>query len=368
MSSAALDYDSLARDASVHVNVAVLPAALAMAERQRVSGKDFLAALIVGSDITCRFGAAAVHPPRGFHYTGVFGGFGAAAAAARLLGLDAVATRHALGTVYMQAAGTSQANIEPSLTKRMLSSFAARSGVLAAQLAQRGITAPAQVIEGKFGLYALYQDGDPARLTEALGSRYDSVRLSLKKFPSCGCNHTTLEGMLKLVRENDLQPDDVEAVEITVSPYIDRIVGGPYDPSGDAQVAAQFSIRYSVACALVRRRLGLAEIQADAARDPAINAHVHKVSLKIDPALTSSRGPVTIRLRTKKHGELVCRVEHLPGSAEAPMSEAEVRDKFDECLRLGVRPLSAGAIETLHARVRGLEQLPDMSKFFDGIC
>jgi 2-methylcitrate dehydratase PrpD len=299
MSSSALDYDSLSRDAPVHINIAVLPAALAMAERQRATGKDFLTALVLGSDIAARLGAAAKHPPRGFHFTGVFGTFGAAAAAARLLRLDEVFTRHALGLAFMQAAGTQQANIEPSLSKRLLSAFSARSGVLAAQLAQRGITSPAQAIEGKFGLYALYQDGDPVRLTRALGTRFDSERLTIKKFPSCGCNHTTIQGMLDLVRAHDLKPEDVEAIEVTVSPYMDRIVGGAYDPSSDPQVAAQFSIRYSIACVLVRRRLGLAEIQPDAAHDPEIARHIPKVSLKIDPDLKSSRGPVVIRMRTR---------------------------------------------------------------------
>jgi 2-methylcitrate dehydratase PrpD len=368
MTSSALDYDSLGRDAPVHVNIAVLPAALAVAEREHASGRDFLAALVIGSDIVCRLGAAATHPPRGFHYTAAFGIFGAAAAAARLLRLDAAATAHALGIAFMQAGGTQQTNIEPSLAKRMLSAFAARSGVYAALLAQRGITAPPHSIEGEFGLYKLYQDGSPERLFDALGSRFDSVNLSIKQFPSCGCNHTTIAGMLDLVRQYDLQPDDVESVELTVSPYMDRIVGMPYDPSGDAQVAAQFSIRYTVACVLVRRRLGLAEIQEPAARDPAINRHVGKVSIHVDPARTSSRGPVTIRLKSKRHGELTTTVEHVPGSREAPLTEAQVNEKFDECFRLGVHPLDGAQIAKLTARVRELERLPDMATFFDGVC
>ncbi len=368
MSSSALDYDSLGRDAPVHVNIAVLPAALAVAEKEHASGADFLAALVVGSDIVCRLGAAAKHPPRGFHYTAAFGIFGAAAAAARLMRLDAVTTRHALGLAFIQAGGTQQANIEPSLAKRLLSAFAARSGVYAALLAQRGITAPAHAIEGEFGLYKLYQDGSPERLLDALGSRFDSAALSIKQFPSCGCNHTTIAGMLDLVRKYDLQPDDVESIDITVSPYMDRIVGMPYDPSGDAQVAAQFSIRYSAACVLVRRRLGLAEIQEAAARDPEINRHVGKVTLQIDPTLTSSRGPVVIRLRSKRHGELATTVAHVPGSREAPLTEAQVNEKFDECFRLGTRPLSKEQIATLTARVHGLEQFPDMASFFSGIC
>lgn len=368
MTSAALDYDALGRNSPVHVNVTVLPAAFAVAERQRASGRDFLAALAIGSDVMCRMGASASHPHRGWSYTSALGVFGAAIAASRLLGLDAVATRHAIGLAFIQAAGTQQANIEPSLTKRMLSAFAARGGVYAAMLAQRGITAPSEVIEGKFGLYRLYQDGDAAQLTDGLGTRFHSTDLSIKKYPSCGCNHTAIEATLRLVRQFDLAPDNVTAIKVTVTPYIDRIVGSAYDPGGDAQVAAQFNIRYSIACALVRRRLGLAEIQPPAVRDPAIAAHIGKVTVEVDASQTGERGPVQLEMRTRTHGTISCRVDHVPGSAEAPLDPAEIDAKVRECLALGVRPLDRARIDLLTARVNDIEQISDMSRFFDGIC
>ncbi len=368
MSSSALDFDSIGRGASVHINIAVLPAALAIAQKQHASGKDFLAALVIGADVVYRLGAAATHPNRGFHYTAAFGVFGAAAAASRLLGLGVETTQHALGLGFFQASGTQQANIQPSLTKRMLSAFAARSGVYAALLAQRGITAPSEALEGKFGFYKLYQEGDPVRLLDQIGRRFDGVNINIKKYPSCGCNHTTIEAMLNLIRQYDLKPDDVESVEVTVTPYIDRIVGGAYDPSHDAQVAAQFNMRYTVACLLVRRKLGLAEIQEDAARDPAIAAHIPKVSLKVDTAQNTNRGPVIVRMRTRTHGEISCRVVDVRGGPDDPFTPAEIDEKFNECLRLGTRPLDAAQIALLMQRVREVEAVPDMAAFFDGIC
>jgi 2-methylcitrate dehydratase PrpD len=251
----------------------------------------------------------------------------------------------------------------------MLSAFGARAGVYAALLAQRGLTAPGSVIEGKFGIYQLYQDGEPGKLVEELGRRFDNGHFSIKIYPSCGCNHTTLDATLDLVREYDLKPDDVLSVEVTVPPYIERIVGGAYDPSGDAQVAAQFNLRYSVACALVRRKLGMAEIQESAARDPLIGAHIGKVSMKVDPALTRNRGPVVVRMRTRTHGEISRRVEDVRGSsAGLPVTAAESSAKFAECFSIGVRPLDAAAQARLTQRVRGIESVPDMSKFFEGIC
>lgn len=367
MSASALDYDSIGRGAAVHINIAVLPAALAVAERQRAPGKEFLAALVVGSDIMYRLAAATKRPNRGFHYTATIGVFGAAAAAARLLGLDAAAVQHALGIAFIQAAGTQQANIQPSLTKRMLSAFAARSGVYAALLAQRGITAPSEVIEGRFGFYQLYQEGDSSKVVAELGKRFDSANVSIKKYPSCGCNHTAIEATLGLVQQYDLKPEDVLSIEATVTPYIDRIVGGEYDPSHDAQVAAQFNIRYSIACALVRRKLGLAEIQEQAARDPEIAAQIGKISLRVDPLLTGNRGPVVVCMRTRTHGDISRRVEDVAGGADAPIAESEIAGKFRECFSLGVRPLNDEKIARLTSRVREVEQMSDMSAFFEGI-
>jgi 2-methylcitrate dehydratase PrpD len=368
MSSSALDYDALGRDAPVHVMVSVLPAALAVAEREELSGKEFMAALVLGSDVMCRLGAAASHPHKGWSYTSVLGTFGAAAAAARLLRLDTVKTRHALGMAFLQSAGTQQFNIEPSLSKRMLSAFAARCGVYAALLAQRGLTAPSQVIEGKFGLYNLYQGGDAASLLAGLGSEFKSEDLSIKKYPSCGCNHTAIEGTLQLVRQYDLKPDDVRAIEVTVTPYIERIVGGVYDPSGDAQVAAQFNIRYSIACALVRRKLGLAEIEADSARDPAILKHVDKVTVVVDRALKSERGPVLVKMVTGTNGEISRYVEHVPGSSESPLSEEEIKLKAQECFALGVRPLKRQQMDEFSSRISAIENSKNLSALFEGVC
>ncbi len=367
MTSAAIEYDSIGSGVAVHVNVAVLPAALAIGERQRVSGREFLAALVLGCDITHRFAASAAYPNRGFHYTAAMGGFGAAAAASRLLRLSVEQTRHALGIAFLQASGTQQANIQPSLSKRMLSAFAARAGVQSALLAQRGITAPPDVIEGKFGFYALYQDGDPAKLMHELGKRFDNDQASIKLYPSCGCNHTAIDATLQLVMQYDLKPDDVLSIEAAITPYIERIVGGDYDPSGDAQVAAQFNLRYSIACGLVRRRLGLAEIQPDAARDPVIAAHMGKITFKVEAQQSGTRGPVELHMRTRTHGDISCCVEDVAGSEGRPIPLDEVEDKFRECFAASKYPLSSEQYARLKARVQGVHQVADMSRFFEEI-
>ena len=364
MTAAAIEYDSIGLGVAVHTYVAVLPAALAIAERQHASGRDFLAALVLGCDITHRFAASAAYPNRGFHYTAAMGGFGAAAACARMLGLSVEQTQHALGLAFLQASGTQQANIQPSLSKRMLAAFAARAGVQSALLAQRGITAPPDVIEGKFGFYALYQQGDAAKLTHELGKRFDNDQASIKLYPSCGCNHTAIDATLQLVMQYDLKPDDVLSIEAIITPYMERLVGGDYDPGGDAQVAAQFNLRYSIACALVRRRLGLAEIQSKAARDSLTAAHMGKITLKVDATQTGTRGPVALCMQTRTHGEIVCRVEDVAGSEGRPIHPEAIEEKVRECFTASKYPLSEEQYAQLKVRMQGLHQAADMSWFF----
>ena len=207
-SGAALDYDGMraTERGSVHADSVVLPAALAVAEREHASGRDFLAALVLGNDVVTRLGAASLLPHKGWYHTSIYGVFGAAAAAARLLRLDREQTCHAFGIALSQTAATQLPNISHSLAKRFSSAFAAHAGVFSALLAARGITAPREAFEGKFGFYNLYQNGDPADLFAGLGVDYPHVETAIKKYPSCACNHTAIEAALALVREHALVP------------------------------------------------------------------------------------------------------------------------------------------------------------------
>ena len=370
MFAAALDYDSMGRSVPTHINIVVLPAALAVAQRVHASGKDFLTALVLGCDLMHRIGASSEslgQPHKGWFYTSIHGGLASAAACAKLLGLDEHAIAHALGIAYSQAAGTQQANIEPSLTKRMQSAFAARAGVFAALLAQHGMTAPQSVFEGQYGLYKMYQDGSAERLLDCLGERYENGELAIKKFPSCGCNHTAIQGALNVVADYDLVPHDIESMEVEISPFMNRLVGGAFDPSADAQAAAQFNIRYSIACTMVRRRFGLAELATPVVLDPQIAQLASRTSVTVDPQNKGSRGPMILKVRSRRHGEIVCRVEHEPGSEAAPLSEREIEEKSRECFGLGVRPLTPGQIDALLERIVRVEQVADMTSFFDGI-
>jgi 2-methylcitrate dehydratase PrpD len=366
--AAALDYDGMraTERGSVHADSVVLPAALAVAERAHASGRDFLAALVLGNDVVTRLGAASQLPHKGWYHTSIYGVYGAAAAAARLLKLDAEATQHAFGIALSQTAATQLPNISHCLTKRFSSSFAAHAGVFSALLASRGITAPRAVFEGKFGFYDLYQPGDAAMLFDGLGRSYPHVETAIKKYPSCACNHTAIEAALEIVTAGDVAPADVTSVEVIISPYVHRLVGAPFDPGPDPQVTAQFSVQYSVACAILRRRLTVADIEDDAVREPAIGALAKSVKVSVDASRGNSRG-ATVRIASRRHGLLEKHVEHIPGSAGSPLTAAAVEKKFRDCAGAGPYALGRERADLLVARIDAVEDVADMARCFDGI-
>lgn len=368
--ASALDFDSMGRESPSHVSTVVLPAALALAEKQRCSGRHFLAAITLGADLVYRIGAscqAAGKPHKGWIYTSIHGVFGSAAACAKLLGMDEASTSHALGIASVQAAGTQQVIVEPSLTKRMLSAFAARAGVFSALLAQNGMTGPNAVFDGKFGLYAMYQDGNVERLVEQLGERFENDSFAIKKYPSCGANHTAIEGALLLAAEHDLAPAEIEAIDVTISPFMHRLVGAEFNPAGDAQAAAQFSIQYSIACAIIRRKFGVAEIEEQVIHDSSIGALARKVKVIVDDANRGTRGPMVLRVVCADGRIFSCQVDHEPGSIQSPLTTSEMAAKCHDCFALGGRPLSPDKIALLMRRVEDLEVLDDMSTFFSGV-
>jgi 2-methylcitrate dehydratase PrpD len=364
MFGAALDYDGVN---TVHADVVALPAALGVAERQRASGKEFLTAFVIGSDLCCRLGGAISGPHRGWFITSIYGVFGAAATAARLLGLDAAAVRHAFGIALSQSAGTQQANIEQALTKRLQSAFAARAGVFSAFLASAGVTAPREAFEGKFGLYQLYQSGDPQKILQDLGQRFAVETTSLKKYPCCACSHAALEASLALVEEHDLKPEDVTSVEVIHSPMMHRLVGAPFNPGDNPQVTAQFSLQYAVASALLRRRLGIGDIQDAAVLDPAIRPLTERVKIVVDENSTATRAPATVNIATRHRGVLSRTTGKFPWSPEDPPDEAALRAKFRQCFSSGAAPLDDTGTGKLIERIEGIEQVDDMSRFFEGI-
>lgn len=362
----ALDFDCLHEPSIMHCDIAILPAVLAVAEREGVTGAEFLCALILGNDLACRLGSS-TNLNGGWFYSALYGGISAAAAAAKLLRLDAIGIRHAMGIALSSTGGSRQANAEKRFTKRMQTAFAAQTGVQAALLAQAGVTGPAAILEGDAGIWKLCEPGDPTPVLAELGTRYTNAEISIKKFPSCACNHAAAEAAIRIVRDHRLRPDEISRVRVTITPYMWHVTGGPFQPGDTPQVDAQFNLYYSVASALLRGRLGVDEILPPAIFDPAIPPMIDRIDTVVDGCLKTLLGPAIVEVITNDGRRLREQVDELPGTPLAPLSDAEVEAKFHACAGRGLDPMEPARANALIERVQSVEQLVDMREFFHGI-
>ncbi|MFG1378629.1 MmgE/PrpD family protein [Xanthobacter autotrophicus] len=361
---AALDFDSLA--GQVHADVVVAPAAIAVAEQQRRSGRELIAALALGNELLIRL-AAATTSNKGWFHTSIAGIFGATLAAARLRGLDTNRTQNALGIALCQAGGTQQSHVEQSLTKRMQSAFAARDGVISADLAALGVTGPRAAFEGQFGLFALFEDGLAPAILTGFGTNWRLLDTTLKRFPACGCSHAALQAATELVALHGLAAEDVERGQIVITPYMNRLVGGAFAPEANPQVTGQFNVRYGVAAILLRGAFGLADIEPEAVLDPAIRPLVDRLSVRVDETRIGAFAPADVSIETRDGRRLHRRVEVLPGSAAAPLTEEETYAKLLDSFGYGPNALNDRQAEALIQRIERLEGVDDIAALFDQV-
>jgi len=365
--AAALDYDCLHEASVMHCDAVILPAALAIAERESVSGEEFLCAVTLGNDLACRLGLSHRENPAGWFASSIYGGIAAAAVCAKLLKLDARGIRNAMGIAFSNAAGTRQPIAERSFTKRMQTAFAAQTGVQAALLAQAGVNGPAAFLEGEAGVWKLYGRGDVSAVLDDLGAKYLNAEISLKKYPSCAGNHCAIEAASRIVHQNGLKPADIKHARLTVTPFIEKITGQPFNPGDDPQVDAQFNLFYSVASVLLRGHLKIEDIQPPAIFDPAVKPMIDRIEMVVDRSLNTKLSPVTVEIATQDGRSFREHVKYLPGTPETPLSPQEVQEKFDACTALGVDPLEGERAKRLIDRVLAIESVSDMRQFFDGI-
>jgi 2-methylcitrate dehydratase PrpD len=249
----------------------------------------------------------------------------------------------------------------------MQSAFAARSGLFAAFLASCGATGPRGALDGPYGLFALYEAGQSARALDGLGSRDEGSFASVKKFPTCACNHALTEAVLQLVEEFDLQSGRITSATARISPYMHRLVGARYEPDGNPRVAAQFSAQYSVASAVFRRRVGLADLEPLAANEPAVVEFARRVTIEIDSSSNGQLVPAEIEFVLNDGRRISRRVDTVPGGSDNAPASREDRRKIVECLERGPRRLSASEIDRLLTAFDGIEALPDVGGLFDSI-
>jgi 2-methylcitrate dehydratase PrpD len=368
-SAHALDYDDMCFVSLAHPSAPLVAAALAAAEAAGGSGRSLLDAYVVGFEIEARLGRAMNprHYQRGWHCTSTLGTIGAAAAAARLLGLDEAACGHALAIAASEASGLKE-NFG-TMVKPLHAGLAARNGVLAAQLARCGMTASAAAIDGPQGFLAA-MDGEHASLSEYvgdLGRRWDIVDtgITVKLYPSCAGTHPTLDALLELRRYERFGAGDVESIEVGVDAIVPTIL--IYDRPATG-LEAKFSMPFCAAAAIVDGRVGIDTFDAAKLADPAIVAMQSRVSMQVDRALDSSapaltQARVTIRLNDGR--VLTAVAKGARGYPERPASDDELAAKFLACARRVFNDLQANRVL---ASLRDIEGAPDIRTIAAGWC
>ena len=356
LSSSVQTYDDTHARAIIHPGGPVAAVALALAERQTVTGRDFLLAFALGVEAACRLSVAVSVPPAkgaiAWSQTGICSGVGAALAAGKLLGLDAQGLRRAVGIAVSQASGIRA--LHGSMCTSMMPAQAAQAGLRAAILAAAGFTSSQNSLEHRYGFAACF--AEQARLeavTEGLGQRFEILDNTYKPYPCGIVIHPMIDAALQLRREEGFARPQVERVTIRANPAALALCDRP-SPADEFE--AQVSLQHWVAAALVRGRAGVTEGSDESVRDPVIAGLRGRVTATADASVAPDATDLSIVLKAGR--TLNCKIEHCLGSSSRPMSDAELTAKFAQ-LAEGVLP--AGAASALIAESWRLEALPDVA-------
>lgn len=359
----AIEMDDVTTESSLHPGVAVIPAAVAIAEEQAASTIELLAAIVAGYEVTIRVGnalGAASAYRRGFHPTGVAGVFGAAVAAGRLTRLDADGLARAIGIAGTMASGSLSYLDDGSWTKRLNPGWAAHAGIVAAGLARYGFTGPATALEGPRGLLRGYTDApDPERLTEGLGSsELEMMHVSIKPYGCCRYSHGLIDAVLALRKEHGITPDDVARIRLGVLSGGWSLIAEDIERKRDPKntVDAQFSAPYAAAVALIEGRAGLREFEH--VGDPRIHQLMARTDCYRDPSLDAEypkRWPAAVEIELRDGRMLKKRIDHALGEPENPVGREALIDRFVE---MTARIPDARRVAE---RVLHLEREPDLS-------
>jgi 2-methylcitrate dehydratase PrpD len=358
----ALDYDDVSLR-MVHPSVTMVPALLAVAERDHLSGADLLAAYAAGFEVQARI-CKSINPEhysRGWHTTGTVGVLGTALAVARLRGLSVEQATYAFGISAASAKGIRK-NFG-SMVKPLHAGHSAMHGVEAAELAARGFTADTDIMQDKNGYIDVFTTAAGAEALDiafAAGAPLELVEsgIGIKRFACCGALHPSLDAMEKLLAVNEINPRDVVRIEGRMNKLAPGILVHHDAKSG---LEGKFSLEYSLAVYLLHGKAGLAQYTDEVARDPELIRLMHLVDFVVDESLPVNlayfASVVTIELADGRR--LTQRIDVQRGYPELPLSLDELTEKVIDCC---ANRIDRPRIDRLIELVADLEKCPDVSE------
>jgi len=328
------DFDDTFEGGPVHAGAVIVPAILAVAEREKLHGADALAGMAIGCELMCR--ASLVAPKRihkaGFHPTAVLGALGAAAGVATALGLPREQFVNSLGIVGSMASGIIEYLAEGAWTKRLHPGWAAQAGIRAAGLARAGFVGPRTVLEGEHGFYYAFahaRENDWAKLVDGFGSRWIASSIAFKPYACGTMTQPYVDCARRLARRID-----VSRIAEVVCEAAEGTVHRLWEPLADKQrpsnaYAAKFSQPYCIAAGFVLGHAGLEAFTEERVHDARLRALAAKVRYEIDPRNPypdEFTGHVRVTLADGSTQEE--RQPHMRGGRKEPLSRADIEEKF----------------------------------------
>jgi 2-methylcitrate dehydratase PrpD len=343
-----------------HPTIPPLVATLALGEPRRISGAQFLEAFLTGFEVECKI-AEAIHPhhyKKGFHSSGTIGTFGAAVAAAKLLGLSAVETAHMLAIAASSAAGIRVSF--GSMTKPLHVGRAAQNGIMAAELAARGFTGGRDALDPPWGFFQTFSHGegyDRERIVGVLGNPHTIVwpGVSIKPYPCGVLGHPTMDAMRRLVTLHDVQPGEITAIRVRAGSNIFNPLRYPIATN---ELEAKFCPAFMVSAIALRRKAGIREFNDGFVRSAPVQALMRKVERVLDPDIEAKgfekiRSTVEVDLvdgrKLVEHAD-----ERYRGGPDLPFTRDELYEKWSDCASLVLERATIDEVFELVDRLDGL--------------
>ncbi len=373
----AMDYDDTQLSTSkeavygllTHPTTPVLAAVLAIGEREKISGKEFVLAYLLGVEVECRI-ADAIHPRHyqsGFHSTATMGGLGAAMAVGKILRLKEAQLITTLGIAASMAAGLRE-NFG-TMTKPLHAGRAAENGVNAALLARDGFTAATNILEARRGFFNAMAGGyDESKICGRLGAPYfmKEPGISIKPYPSGSLSHPAQDLILDLVRQHDFSAGDIERIDVGTNSNVPNALIYPMPKTA---LEGKFSIPFCMAIAVLERKAGIAQFQDRKVRDKKVIELMKRVTLYVDDELEKlgyDQVRSRIRIALKNGRTIEGRYDVARGHPEKPMSWADLGDKFRDCAALVLADKNVEDVVELTARVEDLKSLSPLLRALKG--
>lgn len=348
-----LDYDDAHLDSRSHPSAPLIPALLSIAEYKKLSGADLITSFILGFDVSIRIGLALgkTYYDLGWHATPILGRFGSAAGVGKLLGLNVKGLANALGLAATQAGGIRR--VFGTMGKPFHAGKAALDGMLSAMLAQRGFTAPEDVLDEQSGfpqLFSAHYDSD--QITNELGKSYQVLTVSFKPHAACLAAHPVIDGLISIKDQHHLTPELIDEINLEVAPMCLTVTDNA-DPKNGLE--GKFSVYFCAALAIVEGQARHSQFTDRMVHNPRIRGLMGKIKVVSNQSLKEAEANAVVRL--KNGAQHTKQVSAPKGDPRNPLSFGEIVEKFKD---LSKNVLPEHSIQRIIGMIQDLEKVKNI--------